>query len=115
MKREKCPTCGGTTFGRAKCIVCEAPFSRRHPHQVTCGKAQCRKTRQLQQQKIWIRELRKHSAGYRFPGESVICLVCGTKVKKKRINQATCLTDRCILRHRDTHKFRGLKAEHVRD
>lgn len=112
MKCEKCPTCGGRIFGRAKCIVCEVPFSRKHPNQITCASLQCRRVRQLHQQKTWIKELRKSD---RFPGESVICLVCGTKAKKKRINQATCLTRKCVTAHRDTIKFRGLRAEHVRD
>ena len=115
MTHEKCPTCGASTFGRAKCIVCNETFRRRHPNQITCGKLQCRKRRQLQKQNIWIKELRRHTAADRFLGESVVCLICGTKVKKTRSNQATCLTARCMTRHRGSAKFRGIKAVHVRD
>ena len=109
----KCPTCGGRIFGGAWCIICGESFLRRHRRQITCAKAQCKRTRQLQTQKIWQDKL---AAVPRFPGEFVICLMCGTKVPKVRSNQATCQTEVCMLAHMNRTKAGSVvRAKHVRD
>lgn len=111
---ERCPTCGGKTFGEANCVICAEPFIKIRTEQITCGSLECRKARQLKTQKEWMNRMRASGkGGQRFPGEYVICLICGDEVEKVRVNQATCLKPSCIVRHRDSSNFRGLKAKHV--
>ena len=51
----------------------------------------------------------------RFRGQGIICIICGESVQRVRIDQATCLSKKCQRVHRDYRKFRGIKADHVRD
>jgi len=51
----------------------------------------------------------------RFRGQGIYCLICGKPVPRVRIDQATCLSKECQEGHRDSHKLKGIKADHVRD
>ena len=112
----KCPKCGGPFFGTATCVSCKEPFVMRRREQVTCGSARCQRERGLVRQRAHtkINGIRTKGAE-RFPGEFVICKICGSKVQKTRVDQSTCYSKECLRKHRDLKKWRGVKADHVRD
>ncbi len=91
MTRETCPTCGAHIFDSANCIICNAPFLLRHPHQITCAKKSCMMVRQAR--------VAKSKLAGRFPGQTIVCTVCKTMVPKTRVNQKTCLKPACIAEH----------------
>lgn len=65
-------------------------------------------------QKAWYEDAKVNLRGAgRFPNEYVICIVCGKEVQKIRLNQSTCLSERCQIKYGGEKKYRGLKAEHV--
>ncbi len=91
MTRETCPICDAHIFGSADCIICNARFLLRHPHQITCAKKPCMMARQAR--------LAKSKLAGRFPGQTITCTVCKTTVPKTRVNQKTCLKPACSLEH----------------
>lgn len=110
-RKMKCPSCGRKFHGRVNCIICFNLFYKRHPGQITCGSPECKEKRKRQMQSIWKKEQRRGIV--RFPGVSVICLICGTTVQRRRLDQTTCLSEECMKKNRDLHKFRGVEPVYV--
>ncbi len=88
---ETCPICDAHIFGAANCVICAELFLLRHPHPITCAKKSCMMARQLQ--------VSKRKLAGRFPGQTITCAICKTKMPKTRVNQMTCLGSECIATH----------------
>jgi len=109
-------TCKIPQSKQGKCIICRGSFYKARPRQIICASLRCKRERNRQRQRVWrLKQKSKPRGIERFPGEYILCLICREKTQRIRIDQATCHSINCLKKHRDLHKFRGIKADHVRN